>query len=154
MIGRGLAIVVLLAVSYALFAGEISETEAIAGAFAVALAIGFAFVHRHAADRRLSFRGVRWGRVLLRPLLALPVDSWHVGVALAKAIFGGGGGEIAGQAFHYGDTAADAARRALVTLAASLAPNGYVIGIDGEAGTMRLHRLVPAPPQPDRDWPV
>jgi multisubunit Na+/H+ antiporter MnhE subunit len=41
-----------------------------------------------------------------------------------------------------GDDAAAAARRALVTSVVSLAPNTYVVGIEGDEGVMLVHQLV------------
>jgi hypothetical protein len=40
------------------------------------------------------------------------------------------------------DTAEGVTRRVLLIGARSLAPNAFVLGIDREAGTMRLHQLV------------
>ena len=46
------------------------------------------------------------------------------------------------------DDARSAARRALVTSIVSLAPNTYVVGIEGEEGVMLVHQLVPEPGSP------
>jgi hypothetical protein len=41
-----------------------------------------------------------------------------------------------------------AARRAMFTIGASIAPNTYVVGIDQDADAALLHELVPEPPRP------
>jgi multisubunit Na+/H+ antiporter MnhE subunit len=46
------------------------------------------------------------------------------------------------------DDARSAARRALVTGVVSLAPNTYVVGIEGDEGMMLVHQLVPGPGSP------
>jgi hypothetical protein len=57
------------------------------------------------------------------------------------------------QPFDPGDDgAASAGRRAAVILAASLAPNAYVIRVTQEA--LLMHQLVPVPDKTDRTWPL
>ena len=56
-----------------------------------------------------------------------------------------------------GQEATSAARRALVTAAASLAPNAYVVAVDEKEGLLLLHQLVATPEPPgkgDREWPL
>jgi multisubunit Na+/H+ antiporter MnhE subunit len=47
------------------------------------------------------------------------------------------------------DPERDAARRALFTIGASIAPNTYVVGIDQDAEAALLHELVPEPARPE-----
>ena len=148
---------VLLAGFYLLFAGQVSMTETIAGLPAVLIAGGFWALQRRHRHRRLQYSGVPWPRVLLRPLAALGGDSLRLGAVLLRALFrgpAGAAGAVTRQPFRHGGGGAAAGRRALVTLAASLAPNGIVLDIDDKAGILSLHRLAPAPAQPDPMWPV
>ena len=67
----------------------------------------------------------------------------------------GGLGRTLRQPFRRGgDGPAAAARRALVTLGLSVAPNGYVLEIGDNQDDLSLHRLSPALPRPDPEWPL
>ena len=65
----------------------------------------------------------------------------------------GAAGQIVELPFRHGD-ARDAGRRAIVTLGASLAPNGFVLRMPAERDVMVMHRLVPAGQSADAEWPV
>lgn len=157
MIGRVLpsfALWLLLAGLYALFAGEVSLSEAIAGLLATGIALAYAaFLHR-SRSRRISVRGLPF-RVVFAPLGALLPDAWRVGRVLARAVLrrpAGAAGTLSRPPFREGGREArEAGRRGLVTLGLSLAPNGYVVNIEADA--LILHRLAPAAPSPDREWP-
>lgn len=136
---------------YLLLAGEVSIGEVIACAAAVALASGYAFARAGTASvpMRLPLRAVP---VLGRAARSVIPDTLRVGRALLAA-FRGAEGSVCRQAFHFGgDNPADAGRRACVVIAISLAPNGYVLGAEDD-GDLVLHRLHPAPPSDDREWP-
>ena len=51
-------------------------------------------------------------------------------------------------------SAAAAGRRAVAMLAASAAPDGYVVALKDDEDSLLLHRLVPRQPSPDRRWPI
>ena len=56
-----------------------------------------------------------------------------------------------------GQDTTDAARRALVATAASVAPNAYVVSVDEKEGLLLMHQLVSTPELPgkgDREWPL
>ncbi len=151
----GLTAWVILAGLYFLFAGQFSPDEAGAAAGTAAVGAICLVLIRAATTRHLSL-AAPWHRVLGAPLAQLAPDTWRVGGALVRALAGGGHRGVATwQPFrHGGDDPADAGRRGLVVLAVSLAPNGYVLDLPENAGALLLHRLVPAPAQPDRTWPL
>jgi hypothetical protein len=142
---------------YLLFAAPVSWSELIAGAPSAALITAFALFYRRAEERRLDLRAP-WLRVILRSLGAVPGDSLRVGGALIRSLWQMPQSQIGmpvHQPFRQGDnTAADAARRAMVVLGTSLAPNGYVLMMPRGSETMVLHRLVLTPQKRDREWPV
>jgi hypothetical protein len=140
---------------YLLFAGTLSVTEATAAAAGASLALAF-----HVAARRcsiFSFAGpVPWARLICRALGTVIRDIVSVAVRLAAAGLTGRPGEgETRQAFDPGDDSPQAERRrAVVTLAASIAPNGYVMGIETDPPMLLMHRLAPSAPSLDRTWPV
>jgi hypothetical protein len=103
-------------------------------------------------------RQVPWHRVVLRPLAALLPDAARVGRVLVRAVLHGpqsARGAWTWQDFRHGsDDAADAARRALVTLGASFAPNAYVLQLPDTRDAILLHRLAERAASPDREWPT
>ena len=145
----------MLAAFYALFAGEVSITEAIAGLVATGGAAAYGALLHRSRSRRLTL----WApclRVIAGPLAALVPDAWRVGRGLLKVLWrrpDGPAGVLSRQPFREGGRASeDAGRRGVVTLGLSLAPNGYVVSIEDDA--IVLHRLVAAAPNVDRAWPV
>ncbi|WP_428485702.1 hypothetical protein [Rhodopila sp.] len=166
---------VLLAGFYLLFAGQISMTEIIAGVPATTAAAAVAVLLHRARSRRLRFRAP-WLHVVGRPLAALLPNAVQVAGVLLHALWrrpDGPVGVVARQPFRQGEghaddagrrgqaddagwrgQADDAGRRGLVTLGISLAPNGYVLSIPKGQDVLVMHRLVSAPPSPDRQWPA
>jgi hypothetical protein len=140
---------------YFLLAGSLAWTEAIAAA-PVAVAVA-AFVWR---QDRLGKRIVALPpprRALAAALATLVPDTLRVGAVLARALVERPrGGEAAWQAFRAGGPdAIDAGRRAVVTVLASMAPNGFVLEFAATGGDhgLLLHRLASAPPVSGEDWP-
>ena len=141
--------------AYLLFAGQASTSECLTGVVAAGLATALAAVWRTAGPRR--FRTLApWPRLIGAPLASLAPDAVRVGARLIAAIRRRPAAElgaIQSQPFQPGgDSPEAAARRGLVALAVSLAPNGYMVDIDGDS--LLLHRLRPEPPQPDSAWPL
>lgn len=139
---------------YLLLAGQASATEFLAAVPAVLLAVGMAQALRTHADRQMQLQAP-WRQVLLRPLASICSDSVRVGVALLHAIVrpAAHAGMVSRQAFRAGgDQPCEAGRRALVVVGGSLAPNGFVLEVLPDA--LSTHRLVPAQPQDDTEWPV
>jgi hypothetical protein len=147
---------------YMLFAGSFETHEALAGLGGAVVVTVLAVTARH-GDRRAIRLRAPWVRLLLRVLRSLLRDTVRVGAVLLRAIVHPPQrvtGRIARQIFVPGDEApSDRGRRALVTLAASVAPNGIVLELPrspmvGEHPVMLLHRLVPDEPAPDPEWPA
>jgi multisubunit Na+/H+ antiporter MnhE subunit len=146
--------VLMLVALYALFAGSMSISEAVAGAVSVGCAVFYAWLTRRAAPQRFAFRPA-WLGVLPRLGWSLVRDTAAVGVALLASIFLRSEGNLVRQTFAYGDASREsAARRALVILGVSLAPNGYVIRAPAEGEFLLVHRLVPARTSTDARWPL
>ena len=143
--------------AYLFLAGALSRTELIAG---VPLALACT-----AAATLFRLREERSLRLVLPPLrvpghvlVALVSDTARVGWLLLRAIAHrpqASLGTVSAQPFDAGDARPGAApkaagRRALATLAASVAPNGYVLTL---ADGMLLHRLSETRPSDDAMWP-
>ncbi len=142
---------------YLLLAGSLSRTEVIACAVVAVGMAGLATVlHLRQEHRlRLSMPPVR---ALWRLACSLPLDTANVGLVLLRTLRRRPDGQltaIAAQPFQPGeDDPEDAARRALVILGSSLAPNGFVVELPRDARALRLHRLASAAPSRDTRWPV
>jgi hypothetical protein len=117
----------------------------------------FAALAERCAETRFDLHGP-WLRVVGTPLAALVTDGVIVGRVLLDVILrrpAGAAGAVYHQGFRVGgDAERDVGRRGLVTLAASLAPNGVVVRVVGDEDTLLLHRLVAAPPRADEEWPL
>ena len=144
---------------YLLFAGQASLPELVAGALVGAFAAAYEVHVRRLARRRFDL-AVPWARLAARTTWALARDTGLVGWGLIRAIAGRPlhGGE-ARQPFETGDLTPGAAggaagHRAIAVLAASIAPNTYVIDVLEPPQGLLVHRLVPRPPAADRQWPV
>lgn len=144
---------------YLVLAGSTSATEIAAGAGATSLATLLIVLVHDKRRRSLILRPPP--RVPVRTLIALATDTARVGVVLLRAILRrpqgavGAVGAVVRQPFAGGDeTARDAGRRGLVTLLASLAPNGFVLHVPGDDDALVLHRLARAPLSGDQAWPV
>lgn len=157
MVAAGVAWALLTGL-YLAFAGQAGAVEATAGLVAGLAGAVLSHAVRRAGERSFRLRGIPWGRVLGRPLLALAMDTVRVGGVLLRAVLRGPDrvrGAAVGQPFRHGrDEPSAAARRGLATLAVSFAPNSYVLRIAGRRDQMELHRLAERPPSPDRDWPA
>ena len=118
----------------------------------------YAAVLHPVRHRDLRFAAVPWMRLVFIPAASLLPDAVRVGSVLLRCVWrrpAGAVGTVSRQPFRSGaDDAADAGRRALLTLAISLAPNGYALALrDGEDAVV-LHRLARAAPATDREWPL
>ncbi len=133
------------------FVGTLDRHELLLGLAAAAL--GATAQELVNAQDLVRFRlEPRW----LRDLRPLPwqvvADSWLLTVVLIRQL---ARGQRAAGAFRTvpfpapaEDDARANARKALVTAAVSLTPNTYVVGIEGEDGSMLVHQLVPSADAP------
>jgi multisubunit Na+/H+ antiporter MnhE subunit len=138
-----------LVVLWLAFVDTLAIEEVLLGLIAAAVAATAAEQVR--AQDLVRFR-LEWS--WLRDLYRLPGqvlgDSWMLAVALWRRL---GGRPVEGvlRVVPFPverDDARSAARRALVTGTVSLAPNTYVVGIEGDEGFALLHQLVPEPDNP------
>ena len=138
-----------LVVLWLAFVDTFAVAEVVLGLLAAAVAATAADLVR--SQDLVRFRmDPRW----LRGLGALPWqvarDTWLLAVALW--------GQLRGRPVRgrfrvvpfprERDDARSAARRALVAGVVSVAPNTYVVGIEGDEGVMLVHQLVPEPGSP------
>jgi hypothetical protein len=146
----------LLALSYFLFAGQVDAHETIGGLPAALAAAAFAVALQRRGERRFGLRAP-WGRLIAAVLVALPIDCGRVGGVLLRTLWrrpaGPLGARLAQAFVPGGKDAPSAGRRAIVALAASVAPNRYVLGCE-RSGQLVLHELAPAPAPRDPMWPV
>ncbi len=151
-----IAVFVISASLYLLFAGQLSTTELIAGS---CVAVGFTCLQtvlRLREERQLSLPMPPL-RVILGPIAALMLDAGRVGQVLVRAILRrplSSVGTISRQPFRQGAGSQDRGREALVFLATSLAPNGYALERRPDDGGLLMHRLAPTRPNSDAEWPT
>ena len=123
---------------YLLFAGSVSGSELLAGLPAAALASVLAARLRAVGRRRFTLGPRLIARALADVPRAFATDIVRVASALAR----GGPGALERTAFREGGPEApEPGRRAIETLARSLAPNGIVLDIPPGEDLMVLHRL-------------
>jgi multisubunit Na+/H+ antiporter MnhE subunit len=130
-----------------LFVDTLAAEELILGVVAAAAAATAADVVRSQDLVRFRMRA-RW----LTGIRVLPAqvmtDSWLLTVALWRQLRRPGSVRGLFRVLPFpveGDDAAAAARRALVTGVASIAPNTYVVGVERGEGAMLVHQLVRRP---------
>lgn len=141
----------VLAAFYLLCAGELGADEVIAAVASGLVGTALSVLVRRDAGRRFRLRAP-WPRVIFRPLAALAPDAVRVARLLLSRH---PRGEAVVQPFVPGGaTPEDAGRRALVTLAASLAPNGYTLRIPDGHDALLMHRLAHVPPPRGKRWPL
>ena len=148
-VGFWIAWYVPLVVLWLAFVDTFARQEVIAGLVAAAVAATAAELVR--SQELVRFRlDPRW----LRGLPGLPWqvlrDTWLLTVALWRHCTGH---PVRGvfRVVPFPSEADDnrsAARRALVTVLVSVAPNTVVVGVEGDEGELLVHQLVPQPGSP------
>lgn len=124
-----------LALSYMVFAGQATQSELVAGFVASVAAAAFAtFAHRRAESPMNLW--LRWDRVMGMASQSLLADTIRVGIGLLRPM----PGVMSSQAMS-ADDRMPAGHRGMAVLALSLAPNGYVLRVQGTQALM--HTLVP-----------
>ena len=138
---------------YLLFAGQATGSELCAGAL-VAMAGAALQIYLHRMGEHPLRLRAPWGRLAARTGMSLARDTLTLGRVLLHASIGRPArGLIQTQGFVV-DGTREAGRRAVVILAASIAPNGFVTKVVAADQTLKLHRLVATPTREDRLWPV
>ena len=141
--------------SYMVLAGQFSLDEVAAG-----LVIGGLGAAWHAAlmkDGAQRFAVERPAmRVVGAALLGLPGATLRVGARLAAALVRPVAGRRVAQPFHRGrlDDPRDRGRRAMVVLAASLAPDSYALGLPLDEEVITFHAFIDGGPSRDPRWPA
>lgn len=143
----------VVAALYLGFAGSAETPEILAAAATATFIVGFIFWCRHGRVVGLRARA-SWLHILPRVPRTLVIEAATVAAALLRTLLGVQiEGEVLSQPFDPGDQSPPAAgRRAGAVLAASAAPDGYVLAVREDS--LLLHRLVPRPPAADRRWPI
>ena len=132
---------------YLVFAGALSATELAASLPAAILATVLARRFRQVDRRRFSLALQEIGRAFAGVPRSLATDIVRVGVALAR----GTAGELVRIPFaEDGPAPPGPGRRALQTLARSVAPNGIVVAISPGEDRIVLHRLAAGGRRRDR----
>ena len=140
--------------AYLVLAGQLSADEIAAG-----IVVGGLGVAWHAAVRRCSRHGLtferRAGLEVLQAIGGLPGAILRVGSRLATALVRDVEGHTVEQPFHRGrlDDPRDAARRATVVLATSLAPDSYVLRLPIDEEIIVIHGISRKAPGTDPRWP-
>ena len=146
-----------VATLYFLLAGEVSSDEAIACGITLVIVCPFAVAvaRTGTVPMRLPARGL-WS--LVRSLGAVLPELWQTGRGLVQALRqrpAAMQGVIKMVPFRFGAfDPADIARRAAVGTALSVAPNGFVVGMDHERDELIVHQLTPGPVGGDPEWPL
>lgn len=133
-----------LVLLWVLYVGSVSTIELVAGLCAAAVAATAAEVVRSQGLLRYRVQR-RWLRRGLKHAVRVLPDFGVVMVVLGRAL-AGRGQSGAFRTFEFpggGDRAVDAGRRAFAAVAASLAPNRYVVHVDEEEGYALVHDLDP-----------
>lgn len=157
---RGTALIlagIALAICYFLFAGQASIHELLAACFACSLAMSFSALISRTAGRPLQWTAP-WGWAFRRTLASLGADPLIVAAVLSRAIWRRpvrSVGTVHRHPLSRGTNGSrDAGRRALATLARSLAPREFVVDIAEHGDWLCVHSLSPSPRFEDRTWPL
>lgn len=156
-----LAAFIVSAGFYLLLAGALSTNELISAVVVAIAATTLAAILRLREERQLRLPMPPL-RFLLSPIAAMFTDAGGVGLVLMRAILHRPAhdyGSISPQSFRAATQPQDPqpqnrGRRALVMLATSLAPNGYVLDQPPGEACLLMHRLAPARPSNDAEWPT
>jgi len=151
---RLLAVAVAAAVFYMLLAGQVSATEI--GTAVVLGVLAAAWHHAASGVSRRTFaagagQAARWTSAFLRMPGGVRRSLWPLARA---AIMGGGAGKSLRVRFarRAADDPAEAARRATAVLAASLAPDSFVVRVRTSRDEVLMHSLAPGQSPPDPRW--
>ncbi|HEY1300375.1 MAG TPA: hypothetical protein VGF07_07750 [Stellaceae bacterium] len=127
---------------YMLFAGNGQAAELIVGGCAAALTLSFELALHKKTEQRLTVRPAE-----LKPMVPacgqLVIDTCRIAAALAAALLRPPPrGELGFVSLPDRGAAAGSGARAMAIVAASLAPNSYVVAGDAGRGPALVHRLL------------
>lgn len=133
---------------YLVFAGQLTTDELVAAALIGLAGALWWFSVQRKAQVRLRLEPAAAGAAV-RAVVGLPQACVRVAARFCAIITGGKGGRIVEEAFETGrqNEPRDFGRRAVALLAASLAPDSFVVRVDKEAHRLRSH-VVLTHPQP------
>ena len=140
---------------YLLFAGQVSHNELVTGGLLAVVAAGWALALRASCGARFTVSAAHL-RPWLRSLGAIPGAIMRTGWALLAVIAGRASPRTEVSLFIHGpaDEPQTNARRATAVLAASLAPDSFVVRTLAGKDRVLIHRLTPAQRAPDPLWLV
>lgn len=139
--------------TYLLFAGQLTTDELVAAALiGLAGALWWSSVQR-TAEVQVSLEAGAAGAAM-RALAGLPLACVRVAGRFCVIVAGGKGGRIVAEAFDAGrqNEATEVGRRAVALLAASLAPDSFVVRVDKEAHRLRSHVILAHPSAAHPRW--
>lgn len=141
---------------YLVLAGSLASAELLTGLGTATLATGFSLLLRRVAAR--PFRvNAPWAQLAVTAGRSLLDGSVRVGIALARAVLAchsGHSGHVVRRdvVMHADDAAEQAGERAIGLLAASIAPDAYVLAMGRTR--MRLHCFAAAASAHGSAWPA
>ena len=121
--------------AWLLYVGQHTKENAVAGAIAGAIAVGFGILVARLGLYRFAFHARLLSRAATLPWYVLR-DFAVVTLALLR-------GRPAGRFVELDVRAGSAGDRALVGLLGSVAPNAYVVDLDADGGRALVHELDP-----------
>ena len=141
--------------SYLVFAGQASTDELVAGAICAAAASLWWAVTRRASAHRFAFDQGCWAAAG-RAWLKLPRATLSVAQVLLRALGRPQAGAVDRRFYAHGRRAdpAECGRRAVGVLAASLAPDSFVLRTPADREEIVVHGLTRGEPTNDPRWPI
>ena len=133
----------LMASAYLLLSGQTSADELVAAVVIAAAAVALAQILSRVSERAFVLQGIGWPRLIGGTLARLAREVMTVGAVLTSRQPTDGRFERQRFIGIREDEQAEAGRRAVVTLATSLTPASFVIGVLTAHHELLLHRLAP-----------
>ena len=141
--------------AYLVLAGQVSVDEVVAGIILGGLGVAWHAIVCRCSRHSFPFER-RAGLAVLQALVGLPGAILRVGLRLSTALVRDVQGHTVEQPFHRGrlDDQRDVARRAIVVLATSLAPDSYVLRLPVDEETILIHAITRQSSGTDPRWPA
>ena len=150
--------------AYLVLAGQVSVDEVVAGIILGGLGVAWHAIVCRCSRHSFTFER-RAGLAVLLALVGLPGAILRVGLRLSTALVRDVQGHTVEQPFHRGrlddinrrptdKPNPDVARRAIVVLATSLAPDSYVLRLPVDEETILIHAITRQSSGTDPRWPA